>query len=353
MKILIDIGHPAHVHFFHHPIRLLREEGHEILVTSRDKEMALELLDRLGIPHEPLSRHAGGGVSALVRELFQRDLALLGFVRRQRPDVMAAIGGTFIAHVGRLTGIPSLVFYDTENAVLQNAITYPFASRVVVPRCYRAWTPRRKETRYDGYHELSYLHPARFTPDRDTALAQGLAPDGDTFLVRVVSWQASHDIGEDGWNPGLLGKVVDQLLRKGKVILSAESSLPDSLEPFRYQGDSSRIHHLMAFCRGFVGESATMASECAVLGVPAIYAAVTGRGYTDEQEQRYRLVKNVRELTWPLLEQAIDQLMAMSEVERRDRRRRLLEETIDVAPWVAACLTAYPDLPDGRAAAQA
>jgi len=82
MKILIDIGHPAHVHFFHHPIRLLQEEGHELLVTSRDKEMALELLDRLGVPHTPLSRHSGGGVSALVRELLQRDLALLGLVRR-------------------------------------------------------------------------------------------------------------------------------------------------------------------------------------------------------------------------------------------------------------------------------
>jgi hypothetical protein len=64
-------------------------------------------------------------------------------------------------------------------------------------------------------------------------------------------------------------------------------------------------------------------------------------------------VKNVRKLNWPLLEQAIGQMLAVSEVELRDRRRRLLEETIDVAPWVAACLTAYPNLPDGRAAAKA
>jgi len=40
----------------------------------------------------------------------------------------------------------------------------------------------------------------------------------------------------------------------------------------------------MAYCRAFIGESATMASEAAVLGVPAVYAAETGRSYTDEQE---------------------------------------------------------------------
>ena len=35
-----------------------------------------------------------------------------------------------------------------------------------------------------------------------------------------------------------------------------------------------------------------MASECAVLGVPAIYVSPLGRGYTDDEEQRYGLVHN-------------------------------------------------------------
>ena len=139
MKILVDINHPAHVHFFRNPIRMLAERGHEILITSRDKEMAVPLLDSLGINHVMLSvQKKGGGLVALGRELIARDLALYKVAREFRPNVMLAIGGTFIAHVGFMTRIPSLVFYDTENAALQNAITYPFAGKVIVPRCYQA-----------------------------------------------------------------------------------------------------------------------------------------------------------------------------------------------------------------------
>jgi predicted glycosyltransferase len=122
MKILIDIGHPAHVHFFARPIRLLQAEGHDILVTSRRKDIALELLDELGVPHEPLSA-AASGLAGFARELISRDRALIRVVRRFGAERMAEIGGTFIAHASLFTRVPSLVFYDTENAVLQNAIT--------------------------------------------------------------------------------------------------------------------------------------------------------------------------------------------------------------------------------------
>ena len=49
MRVLIDIGHPAHVHFFRRPIEILREHGHEILITSRLKEIAGDLLDAYGM----------------------------------------------------------------------------------------------------------------------------------------------------------------------------------------------------------------------------------------------------------------------------------------------------------------
>ena len=117
MNILFDIGHPAHVHFFRHPIRILREHGHNIVVTSRIKEFALELLDELGIQHIPLSKLGKGGLLSLASELIKRDLALWKVAKKNNIEIMAAIGGVSIAHVTRLTGIPSLVFYDTENAM--------------------------------------------------------------------------------------------------------------------------------------------------------------------------------------------------------------------------------------------
>lgn len=335
MKFLFDINHPAHVHFFRHPIAILQARGHDIVVTSRAKEMALPLLDELGIRHLPLSALRGKGLVGLGRELIQRDRMLYRVVRQEQPHALASIGGTFIAHIGWLTRTPSLVFYDTENARLQNAITYPLASQIIVPRCYQSWTPRRRTLRYAGYHELSYLHPARFTPDLTLAEQNGFDPTRDNFFIRCVSWQASHDLGEQGWSESLLGDLVEWLAARGKVHISSEAPLLERFAAHAYQGKVSAVHHLMAHCRLFIGESATMASECAVLGVPAIYAAHTGRGYTDEQEQRYGLVTNLRQFDLDRLRRTIEPLLARPAADYQARRQDLLADTIDVAAFVA------------------
>ncbi|NOZ54609.1 MAG: DUF354 domain-containing protein [Gammaproteobacteria bacterium] len=345
MNILIDIGHPAHVHFFRTPIAKLKEHGHNIIVTSRIKEFALELLDEMGIEHYPLSQMGKGGLFSLGIELIKRNLALLKIVKKRKIDIMVAIGGVSISHISKLTGIPSLVFYDTENATLQNLITYPFASRVIVPNCYKAWLPKHRHMRYNGYHELSYLHPNYFSPDKQIAINNGLAEQGDTFFIRLVSWQASHDIGEKGWHHELLEKVVEKLNTVGNVIISSESPLTASLSKYAYSGKLSAVHHVLAYSRAYIGESATMASECAVLGVPAIYAAEIGRGYTDEQEEGYGLVKNLKHINWKALNHLIEEILVQPETVWRTAHQKLLDNTIDVAEFVVTCIQSYPDKP--------
>lgn len=338
MRVLVDIGHPAHAHFFRNAIGRLRADGHDVLVTSRRKEIATDLLDAFGLEHVTLSGE--GGRFGLGGELLLRDYRLVRVVRRWKPDVMAAIGGIFIAHAGFLTRTPSLVFYDTENAKLQNALTYPLATRVIVPRCYAAWTPRGRTIRYPGYHELAYLRPPYFTPDRDAALANGLAADRPTYLVRLVAWKANHDIGERGLGWPLVRNVAAALGAHGRVLVSSEAPLPDDLAPLRYAGDPALIHHVMAHCAGFFGESATMASECAVLGVPAVYAANTGRGYTDEQESRYGLVRNVRALEPDAIAASLAWLTGFAADDGRARRERLLRDTCDVTRFAVDAMLA-------------
>ena len=43
MKILIDIGHPAHVHFFKNIIIELEKIGYECFIISRNKNISLFL----------------------------------------------------------------------------------------------------------------------------------------------------------------------------------------------------------------------------------------------------------------------------------------------------------------------
>ena len=338
MRVLIDVTHPAHVHFFRKPIALLSGRGHEVQVTSRAKDVALKLLDDYGIAHKILSAQTGSGPVAMLTELIKRDFHLLREVRAFRPQVLAAIGGTFIAHVGKLAGVPSIGFYDTENATLQNAITYPFLTRICVPNCYHGPLPATRHERYAGYHELSYLHPNCFEPDRNIALRNGLAPSMDTFLIRLVSWRASHDIGENGWSRTLLRNTVSLLSGLGRVLISAEGDLPDEYGEFRYRGNAREIHHVMGFCRLVVGESATMASESAMLGVPAIYAAATGRGYTDELECRYGLVRNVFRLEWGLLRDSIERALDTPRDFWVSARESMLTHCVDVAEYAASVI---------------
>ncbi len=281
MKILVDIVHPADVLFFYNPITKLEAYGHRVVVQSRDKDVTLALLDGLGIEHSVAST-AGKGLAGLARELIARDHAVFRCARRERPDLLLGFGGVAISHVGRVLRIPSVSFYDTARAPLQNALSLPFLSRLYVPESYDGPTAPGRTRRFPGSKELSYLHPENFTPDLECARAAGLARDTETFLVRRVDWSANHDIGYAGWPETTLRAVVRRLQQRGQVIISSEAPLPDDLQHLAYAGAVQHLHHLLAFCSACVGESATLASEASALGVPAIYAAASDRRcYTD------------------------------------------------------------------------
>lgn len=132
MKILIDILHPAHVHFF----RPFREEmsarGHEFLVTARQKDVTIELLEAYEIPHTVLSRQRTGR-AGLAYELASRTARLIRIARRFRPDVMTGIMGPSIALAGTALRIPRVVFYDTEIATSTNRWVYPMSTAVCTP----------------------------------------------------------------------------------------------------------------------------------------------------------------------------------------------------------------------------
>ena len=56
----------------------------------------------------------------------------------------------------------------------------------------------RKHIRYNGFHELAYLHPNRFKPDI-SVLDELKVKEGEKFVIlRFVSWNATHDFGQAG-----------------------------------------------------------------------------------------------------------------------------------------------------------
>lgn len=348
MRILIDISHPAHVHFFRRAIDRFQQGGHTVRVVSRDKDITLQLLDAYGIPHEVLSKAPRGkSLPAFASEMIVHCFRLFRVARAFRPDVMLQIAGTFIAPVGRLLGVPAIAFYDTEFARLSNAISYPLLTHVCTPECYEGSAGSR-QVRYPGYHELAYLHPDEFTPDPSVLARYGLSTSTKYFILRFVGMAALHDYEEQGFSLADKRRLVETLRPHGRVFISSEAPLPPDLEPFASPFRIEDIHHLLAFAALVGGESATMASEAAVLGVPALFISRAGRGYTSEEERLYGLVFNFRpgderylECARSLASRPLDELRR----EFQARRRKLLDERVNTTRWLVDFILSGPIAP--------
>lgn len=288
MRFLFDLLHPSHALLFHHPARILRARGHEVLMASRVKDVTVPLLERLGDAHVVLSS-AGKGLAGLGIELAVRDWEMLRLVRRWKPDVLGGMGCTAAAHIGWLLKKPVLCWDDTEVAKLQTGLTFPFVTELLVPDSYdvAATKKARVVKRFPGIKELSYFAPSRFAFDAARAARAGLQAGRDNVLIRLVNWNANHDVGKAGWSLPVLEAVLADLQARGAAVqISSERPLPDSLAHLAYRGAVEDIHHLLAGCRLYLGESATMAAEAVALGVPSIFAGSDTRGYTLDLSRR-------------------------------------------------------------------
>jgi uncharacterized protein len=331
VRILIDILHPAHVHFFRNFHHEMTDRGHELVITARDKDRSVELLRAYDLPYLEISQQRGGYGLAL--EMGQRTARLLRIMRTAKPDVLTGIMGPSIAVAGRLLGVPAVVFYDTEFAAQTNRVVFPLAHSVCTPDCYQAKV-RGRHRQYRGYHELAYLHPGRFRPDPTRLAEFGIAPDEPYSIVRFVSWQAVHDRRELGLAARQKRHLVEVLQRHGRVLVSSEAPLSADLAGFAVRGPVADIHHLIAHAQLVVGESATMSSEAAVLGVPAVFIATTGRGYTDDEERRYGLVRHFTDREYDLAVSVVEDLLSTPRSVWHAARQRLLDEKIDVTQWM-------------------
>ncbi len=337
MRLLIDVLHPAHVHFFRHIRTEMRARGHEVLVTARDKDMTLALLDELRIPHIVLSAQGRGGLG-LATELVARTAKLARLARKFRPDAMAGIMGPSIAPVARLRRIPSFVFYDTETATATNPWVFRLASHVCTPVGFECAVPANYR-RYPATQEFAYLHPDRFTPDRARLEPFGVTPDEDYYVARFVSWEASHDRGHSGLSAEGIMRALGRLAEHGRVLVSAEGDVPPGLGE-AVLGPPGDIHHLLAFSKGLLGDSGTMSLEAAALGRPALFVSTADLSVINWVGTTFGLIDRIAPRSaGPDLLAAIDRLASDEKAaEAAAGHARLLGDGVDVTRWSVATI---------------
>lgn len=347
MNILIDINHPAHVHMFRCFAHEMIAQGHQVLFTTRDKEFEIALLEAEQLPYVNLGRKRNGRWSRVVFNL-QCEAKLLRIARRFRADIFLSHGSIVAAHVAWLMRKPAIAFEDTFN-MEQVKLYLPFTSYVLTAD-YDHPLHSDKVLRYPGYHELLYMHPKRFAPLSCKEVMQLLGlQSGERYVVlRFVSWHATHDKGHKGISYANKLKAVQQMSRYARVFISSESELPEALQSYKLPTKPEMIGHVLAHATLVFGESATMVSEAAMMGVPGVYIDNTGRYYTRDQQERYGLCFCYSE-SLEDQEQAIQkavELLSQPEQEfaatMHQRAQQMMAQKIDVTRWLCWFITAYP-----------
>lgn len=268
MNIIIDINHPAHVHFFKYFYYDLIKKGHKVKVVAVEKEISILLLKKYNIPFVKLGRNPKTTIGKIFF-LFISILKLLVLSFSFKPDMFYSIAGIRSSIVAFLLRKNSFVFDDTEHSTKEIALYKPFATKIFTPDCFLD-DLGPKQVRYSGYHELAYLHPNRFKPNPKVLKEIGLTENDIFFVVRFVSWEATHDVGQKGLSLEDKRKLIELLKPQGKIIISSEKELPTEFEEYRMKICPTKMHDLLYYATMYVGESGTMATESSLLGVPSI-----------------------------------------------------------------------------------
>ncbi len=353
MRIIVEIGHPAHVHHFKNMIWELERRGSDVKIVAKNKDVTIDLLEAYGFEYEELGLNHNnivGKASSLIKINYK----LLKIAGKFKPDLFVSRASPHSAHISRLVNRPHIAFCDTEHATLNDILAYPFTDVICTPLCYKKNIETKKHVTFDGYKELAYLHPQYFKPDPTILSALGLKEGEKYFILRFISWKASHDTKSKGFDYETKVKLVRCLEKYGKIIILSEGGLDKEFEKYKFSGKPEQFHSLLYYASLCISEGSTTAVESALLGTPTIHFEsfksenknikdVTSLlGYLDELINKYELFYTFTDQS-SALNKTLDILKNQRYKEEIMKKRdKVIKEKIDVTKFMVDLIENYP-----------
>jgi predicted glycosyltransferase len=339
MRFLIDIGHPAHVHLFKHFAWEMQKKGHKVFFTCRDKEFEIVLLKHYGFQFKSFGKKYNSKIGKILG-LAEFDLKEFMTGLRFKPDILLSHGSMYAAHAAFLLGKPHISLEDTGNRE-QVRLYLPFTACVLTSNIFKI-DYGKKQIRFNGHHELSYLHPKHFQPGNDFKEKLNLKPGEKYAILRFVAWKATHDKGQKGLSMNSKLRIIDELEKQYKVFISSEAPLPQEFEKYRTSFLPHEIHDALFHADLFIGEGTTMAMEAAILGTPSIY--INSLQYSNVEDMaKYGLLFNFK--NDDLVLEKIKEITSNKEFrkELQTHRQQMLSEKIDVTAFLVWFVENYPE----------
>jgi len=291
LNILIDIGHPGHVHLFRNLYFELRQRKHSVLVSTKDDPAITDLMRLFDIPFILLGKKKDSILGKVSDQInFNKQIWQIA----KKENIKIGIGTSVsLAHVSRFSKMKSILLDDDDDEVQPLFVKYvhPFCDYLISPDVLKGKRKRKDTIYYPGLHELAYLHPYRFKPDIRVLKEIGLQQDDVFFVLRFNVFKAHHDKGAQGLSLDQKLQLIALLKPHGKIFITTERDIEPELKKFQLNLSPEKIHSLLKYAKLFIGDSQTMTSEAVVLGTPAIRcnSFANSISYLNEEEKKYGL----------------------------------------------------------------
>lgn len=348
MKILIYTAHPAQYHFFKHMIKILKDDGHEVLLLIKTKDVLEKLIQQDGftfINIQPKKRK--NNPVAILLASFIRTWKVMTIVKKHQIDILIGTDSS-IAQAGFLSGKHAITTLEDDYEVIRKLadLTYPYTKTILVPEVCKVGKWVKKKIGYDGYMKLAYLHPNRFTPDAE--IKNTYIQTDRYCLIRLAQLTAHHDAGIRGLNIDLVKKLIEVMESKNyQVFISAEGEIAPELWAYQLKINQNDIHHILAFASMLISDSQSMSVEAAMLGVPSLrFSDFSGRiSVLEELEQRYKLTYGVKTCEPDKLIKLTSDLLEKNDIRSmfQQYRKQLLSDKIDVTAFIVWFIEHYPE----------
>ncbi len=343
MKLLFVVAHPKHVFIFKNVIIYFEKKNIPCLILAVDKDIVIDLLKIFNFNYIIIGKNRSGYLNNFI-EVPKRIFKGLRKVKSFSPTLIVGQADPFFGIIGKLLHVPTIFLPDSEGAFLSRHIAFPLATNILVPNSYSRQI-KQKHLRLDHYLELAYLHPKYFSSSDDAYSWINIDPNQKYVIIRFVSWKAHHDVGHTGLTLENKKLAVKLFSKYAKVFISSESDLPSELEEYKINIKLEKLHQVMEKSSLFFGESATMATESAILGTPSVYIDNKGTGYTHDIENKYGLIFN---FTGSISDQkkaiqkGVDVLKNNLKKKLQKNKDQLIDDKLDITSYLINFIEKYP-----------
>ena len=174
-------------------------------------------------------------------------------------------------------------------------------------------------------------------------------PEGTPYVIaRFVSGGAFHDTKIDSFSEENKIRLMERITPYAKLYISSEEKLPEILTPYQYKIPYEKMHSVLAEASLLFGESATMASEAAIMGTgtPGIYVNGQWRGYTND-ETRAGLVYSYKidnQSQLDSIDKAVELLQKRNlNEDTKKKQQEFLRDKIDPVAFMVWFIENFPD----------